>query len=73
MPSTVGSLSIPLARLGATVASSDISAAMTGEAAARAEVIIAFWEGVVIDFGALAEALVTHTFSNGELRVYLSL
>ncbi|CAN0295118.1 unnamed protein product, partial [Ectocarpus fasciculatus] len=34
----VGSLSIPLARLGAKVASSDISAAMTGEAAERAKV-----------------------------------
>ena len=34
----VGSLSIPLAKLGATVASSDISAAMTEEAAARAKV-----------------------------------
>ncbi|CAM9574287.1 unnamed protein product [Pylaiella littoralis] len=33
----VGSLSIPLARLGAKVASSDISAAMTGEAKERAE------------------------------------
>lgn len=34
----VGSLSIPLARLGAKVASSDISAAMTGEAKERAKV-----------------------------------
>ncbi|CAM9449862.1 unnamed protein product [Ectocarpus sp. 4 AP-2014] len=33
----VGSLSIPLARLGAKVASSDISAAMTGEAKERAK------------------------------------
>ncbi|CAN0213053.1 unnamed protein product, partial [Laminaria digitata] len=34
----VGSLTIPLVKLGATVASSDISAAMTGEAEARAKV-----------------------------------
>eukprot|EP00904_Undaria_pinnatifida_P001220 jgi/Undpi1/11099/HiC_scaffold_30.g13397.m1 len=33
----VGSLTIPLVKLGATVASSDISAAMTGEAEARAK------------------------------------
>lgn len=35
---TVGSLSIPLAKLGAKVSSSDISEAMTTEAAERAKV-----------------------------------
>lgn len=34
----MGSLSIPLAKLGATVASSDISEAMTTEATERAKV-----------------------------------
>lgn len=66
----VGSLSIPLARLGAKVASSDISAAMTGEAAERAKVgkrtlELSRWSGLHLRLPLLGKLLSAVMCSDG--------